>query len=194
MIFFSIERHIILLFSRQLETKNIFRSSISPSNTSASSWLCNILFTSSHQAMLLYCPSLPVIPALVYGNASVSPLHRPYPHSASDYFFHLWQFKYLLLMLVYKLAYSKIEKGLRALTIYELQKMAHLFNLTTDQVINYDGKIPKEIILEDKTAVEQMRLIQQLDDDDKQTIFKLIDKMLTNKKFKDFFQKNVAAL
>jgi len=46
----------------------------------------------------------------------------------------------------------------------------------------------------DKTAVEQMRLIQQLDDDDKQTIFKLIDKMLTNKKFKDFFAKNVAML
>jgi len=93
-----------------------------------------------------------------------------------------------------KSAYSKIEKGLRALTIDELQKMAHLFNLSTDQIINYDGKIPKEIILEDKTAVEQMRLIQQLDDDDKQTIFKLIDKMLTNKKFKDFFHKNVAAL
>jgi transcriptional regulator with XRE-family HTH domain len=93
-----------------------------------------------------------------------------------------------------KSAYSKIEKGLRALTIDELQKMAHLFNLTTDQIINYDGKIPTEIILEDKTAVEQMRLIQQLDEEDKQTIFKLIDKMLTNKKFKDFFQKNVAAL
>jgi hypothetical protein len=46
----------------------------------------------------------------------------------------------------------------------------------------------------DKTAVEQMRLIQQLEEDDKQTIFKLIDKMLTNKKFKDFFAKNVAAL
>jgi hypothetical protein len=68
------------------------------------------------------------------------------------------------------------------------------FNLSTDQIINYDGKIPKEIILEDKTAVEQMRLIQQLDEEDRQTIFKLIDKMLTNKKFKDFFQKNVAAL
>ena len=93
-----------------------------------------------------------------------------------------------------KSAYSKIEKGLRALTVDELQKMAQLFNLTTDQVINYDGKVPTEVILEDKTAVEQMRLIQQLDDDDKQTIFKLIDKMLTNKKFKDFFQKNVATL
>jgi len=93
-----------------------------------------------------------------------------------------------------KSAYSKIEKGLRALTVDELQKMAQLFNLTTDQVINYDGKVPTEVILEDKTAVEQMRLIQQLDEDDKQTIFKLIDKMLTNKKFKDFFQKNVATL
>jgi hypothetical protein len=30
--------------------------------------------------------------------------------------------------------------------------------------------------------------------EDKQTIFKLIDKMLTNKKFKDFFAKNVATL
>ncbi|MCG2618200.1 hypothetical protein LZZ85_28125, partial [Terrimonas sp. NA20] len=69
-----------------------------------------------------------------------------------------------------------------------------LFNLTTDQIINYDGRMPKEVMIEDKTAVEQMRLIQQLDEDDKQTIFKLIDKMLTNKKFKDFFNKNIAAL
>jgi transcriptional regulator with XRE-family HTH domain len=93
-----------------------------------------------------------------------------------------------------KSAYSKIEKGSRALTVDELQKMAQLFNMTTDQVINHDGKVPKEVIIEDKTAVEQIRLIQQLDEDDKQTIFKLIDKMLTNKKFKDFFNNNVATL
>jgi transcriptional regulator with XRE-family HTH domain len=93
-----------------------------------------------------------------------------------------------------KSAYSKIEKGGRALTVDELQKMAQLFNLTTDAIINYDGKMPKEVVIEDKTAVEQMRLIQQLEDEDKQTIFKLIEKMLTNKKFKDFFAKNVAAL
>lgn len=93
-----------------------------------------------------------------------------------------------------KSAYSKIEKGQRALTVEELQKMAHLFNLTTDQVLNYDGKMPREVMIEDKTAVEQMRLIQQLDEEDRQTIFKLIDKMLTNKKFKDFYQKNIAAL
>ena len=80
------------------------------------------------------------------------------------------------------------------LTVEKLPKMAQLFNLTTDQIINYDGKRPKEVVIEDKTAVEQMRLIQQLDEEDKQTIFKLIDKVLTNKKFKDFFNKNIAAL
>lgn len=71
--------------------------------------------------------------------------------------------------------------------------MAQFFNMTTDQIINYDGKIPKEVVIEDKRATEQMRLIQQLDEEDKQTIFRLIEKMLTNKKFKDFFQKDVAA-
>jgi transcriptional regulator with XRE-family HTH domain len=93
-----------------------------------------------------------------------------------------------------KSAYSKIEKGSRALTVDELQKMALLFDLTTDQIIHYDGSLPTEVTIEDKSAVEQIRLIQQLDDEDKQTIFKLIDKMLTNKKFKDFFKSNVAAL
>ncbi|WP_202406006.1 hypothetical protein [Hufsiella ginkgonis] len=50
------------------------------------------------------------------------------------------------------------------------------------------------MVIEDKDASEQLRLIRQLDEDDRAMVFKLIDKMLTNKKFKDFFQKNVAAL
>jgi len=31
--------------------------------------------------------------------------------------------------------------------------------MTTDQIINYDGKMPKEVVIEDKTTIEQMRLI-----------------------------------
>lgn len=93
-----------------------------------------------------------------------------------------------------KSAYSKIEKDTRALTVDELQKMAQLFGMTTDQIINYDGNIPQEVVIEDKTAVEQIRLIAELEEEDKQTIFKLVDKLLTNKRFKDFFAKNVAAL
>jgi len=70
----------------------------------------------------------------------------------------------------------------------------HGLQIRASRGLNYDGKIPKEVVIEDKTTVEQMRLIQQLDEEDKQTILRLIEKMVTNKKFKEFFQKNVAAL
>lgn len=55
------------------------------------------------------------------------------------------------------------------------------------KVVNFYGDFPKEIILEDKNTAEQMQLIQQLDEDDKTTLLKIIYKMLTNKKFKEYF-------
>jgi transcriptional regulator with XRE-family HTH domain len=90
-----------------------------------------------------------------------------------------------------KSAYSKLEKGLREVKVPELVKLASLFSMSTDQIINFEGNIPKEVTIEDKTAVEQLKLIAELEEEDKQTIFKLIDKMLTNKKFKTFFQENM---
>jgi hypothetical protein len=39
-----------------------------------------------------------------------------------------------------------------------------------------------------------MKLIQELNEDDKMINFKMFDKMLTTKKFKDFFAKNVGTL
>ena len=56
------------------------------------------------------------------------------------------------------------------------------------------GKIPKAVVLEDKTQDERLKLIDNLDEEDKNTVFKIIDKMLTNKKFKEFFDKNLASL
>ncbi|OOB81726.1 helix-turn-helix domain-containing protein [Flavobacterium columnare] len=94
-----------------------------------------------------------------------------------------------------KSTYSKIEKGLREVTVVELQKLTKLFNLNADQILNYDENlIPKEVVIEDKSTVEQMQLLQQLDEEDKATVFKIVDTMLTKKKFKDFFNKNVATL
>ena len=57
-----------------------------------------------------------------------------------------------------------------------------------------NNDVPQEVVIEDKTAIEQMRLIAELDEKDKSIVFAIIDKMLTTKKFKDFFNKNVAAL
>lgn len=60
--------------------------------------------------------------------------------------------------------------------------MAALFNMASDQIINHDGKVPKEIVIVDKTAIDKMRLIQQLDVEDRQTIFKLIEKTVKSLK------------
>ena len=40
----------------------------------------------------------------------------------------------------------------------------------------------------------QINMINQLDEEDRTVVFKIIDTMLTKKKFKDFFNNNVAAL
>jgi len=69
-----------------------------------------------------------------------------------------------------------------------------LFNLTTDEILNYENIVAEEISIEDKPDFEKLHLINQLDEEDKNMIFRMIDKILTTKKFKDFFNKNVAAL
>ena len=42
--------------------------------------------------------------------------------------------------------------------------------------------------------MEQVRLIQDLDEKDKNIVLSIIETMLTKKKFKEFFQKNIAVL
>ena len=90
--------------------------------------------------------------------------------------------------------YNKLENDNREPSVKELQKLAALFDLTVDQILNYEEGMPEDISLEDKTETEQFKLMRQLDEDDKQTVLKIINTMLTKKKFKDFFNKNIAAL
>ena len=63
-----------------------------------------------------------------------------------------------------------------------------------DESVNFDGNIPDEVTIEDKSLMEQVKLIAELEPEEKNMIFKMIDTFLTKKKFKDFFQKNVATL
>lgn len=90
--------------------------------------------------------------------------------------------------------YSKIENGQREASVELLDKLAKFYGITIDQIVHMGSEVPTEITLEDKTANEQVRLIAELDEKDKSIIFGMIETMLTKKKFKDFFQKNVAAL
>ncbi len=65
--------------------------------------------------------------------------------------------------------------------------------MTIDQVVHFDTQ-PVEVTIQDKPDFEQINMINQLDEEDRTVVFKIIDTMLTKKKFKDFFNNNVAAL
>jgi len=65
--------------------------------------------------------------------------------------------------------------------------------MTIDQVVHFDAR-PVDVTIQDKPNFEQINLINQLDEEDRTVVFKIIDTMLTKKKFKDFFQQNAAAL
>jgi len=90
--------------------------------------------------------------------------------------------------------YNKIENGQREASVDLLDKLARFYGVTIDQIVHMVSDIPQEITMEAKTSVEQVRLIQELDDKDKNIIMGMIETMLTKKKFKDFFNKNIAAL
>jgi transcriptional regulator with XRE-family HTH domain len=90
--------------------------------------------------------------------------------------------------------YSKIENGQREISVVAVDKIAQFFNISIDELVHLGEDIPQEISLEDKTTPEQVKLIQELDQEEKNMVFKMIETFLTKKKFKDFFNKNIAAL
>ncbi len=90
--------------------------------------------------------------------------------------------------------YSKVENGQREISLAAVDKIADYFNISTDELIHMGEDIPNEISLEDKTTVEQVKLIQELDPEEKSMIYKMIETFLTKKKFENFFNKNIAAL
>jgi transcriptional regulator with XRE-family HTH domain len=98
------------------------------------------------------------------------------------------------LIAMHRSNYSRVETGDRELSIDAIGKIAKYFNMTIDQLVNFEGDIPQEVTIEDKSLVEQIKLIQGLELEEKNMVFKMVDTFLTQKKFKDFFHKNIATL
>lgn len=90
--------------------------------------------------------------------------------------------------------YSKVENGQREISITAINKIAKFFEVTLDDIVNNKDEIPQEVTVEDKTTLEQVKLIQELEQEEKNMIFKMIESFLTKKKFKNFFSENIAAL
>jgi len=82
----------------------------------------------------------------------------------------------------------------RDVSIEVADKLAKYFGVSLDGLVHRSGQMPEEVTVVDKTVSERINLIQQLEEEDRQALFRIIDSMLTKSKFKDFFNKNVAAL
>lgn len=61
------------------------------------------------------------------------------------------------------------------MSIDAIGKVAKYLNLTIDQLVNLEGDITQEITIEDKTLVEQVKLIQGLEPEEKNMVFKMVD-------------------
>ena len=87
--------------------------------------------------------------------------------------------------------YNKLEKGLVEPSLDILEKLSAFYGVTIDEIVHYSKAKPKAVTIEDKTAVEQVRLLSQLNEKDKSTVMNIIDTMLTKQRFQNFLEQNL---
>ena len=78
--------------------------------------------------------------------------------------------------------YSVIESGKTVPTIPTLQKIAKVFQVNINEFFKIKGEIENEINL---SILEKVKLIDSLEDDEKEALIKMIDIAISKKKLKD---------
>lgn len=88
--------------------------------------------------------------------------------------------------------YNKIENGKREPSLEVLQKLSTILDISIDDLVNAeDTSKPTAVTMEDKTISEKIRLMEQLEDEDKNVIYRMLDTMLTKQRFQNFFEQNL---
>lgn len=97
---------------------------------------------------------------------------------------------------VHRSGYSKMENNQQEIPVDCLIQVAKHFGMTVDDVIYFGERnlAPKDVSVEDKATLEQLQLINELDKEEKTILLKLIETFVSKKRFKDYVQKNIAAL
>ena len=92
--------------------------------------------------------------------------------------------------------YSKMENDQQDIPVDCLIHIAKNFGMSIDDVIYFDKNngVPNEVSIDDKATLEQLQLINELDTEEKTILLKLIETFVSKKRFKDYLQKNIAAL
>jgi transcriptional regulator with XRE-family HTH domain len=80
--------------------------------------------------------------------------------------------------------YSKIEKGKTDPSVSTVEKISTALGVSLSELFQSD-EIFKDINLVDKTIMEKIKLIEQLDDQEKASLFNIIDGLFAKKRLKD---------
>lgn len=86
--------------------------------------------------------------------------------------------------------YSKLEKDKTDPSVSTLAKVAKALGTQLSELFADD--LFKDVNSLDKTLVEKVQLIEQLDDNEKKSIFSIIDGLSSKKKMKDSLAKALA--
>ena len=100
------------------------------------------------------------------------------------------------LMHTHRTGYSKMENNQQDIPVDKLVFVAKHFGIAVDDIIFFNEKnnIPNEVSVQDTAVLEQLKLINELDNEEKNILLKLIETFVSKKRFKDYLQKNIAAL
>lgn len=84
--------------------------------------------------------------------------------------------------------YSKVEKGERELSISSVIALADFFNLSLDELVKSNNLAKIQPPLERKSILHQLEKIQELDEEDKKAVSKVLEAMLNSNHLKKFFK------
>jgi transcriptional regulator with XRE-family HTH domain len=93
-----------------------------------------------------------------------------------------------------KIKQIRKDKGLqqKAVALEVLQKLSTILGVSIDELLNPENnKQPSIVTVEDKTISEKIRLMEQLEEEDKNVLYRMLDTMLTKQKFQNFFEQNL---
>ena len=93
---------------------------------------------------------------------------------------------------VHKAHLSRLENGKYQPSLEVIKKLAKAFEISIDDLLSDEEEI-SEVRINNKSLAEKLRLIDSLDEEDKQAIIKVIDSMLTKKKMVDLLTKEKTA-
>ena len=87
---------------------------------------------------------------------------------------------------------NRIETGKSEPSLKTLKMLVDTLEISLDELVYGNEDVKQEINVENKSILERLKLINELNEDDRGVLLKMIDIVLTKQKFTDFFKQQIS--